>query len=133
MAILSRLAHAWNVFMNLDKREPFESATASYGARPDRVRPRFTSEKTILSSILTRIAVDVADVRIKHVRLDDQDRFDSVINSGLNSCLNLEANTDQAARHFRQDIVTSMFDEGVIALVPINTTLNPNVTDSWDI
>lgn len=133
MAILSRLAHAWNVFMNLDKREPFESATASYGARPDRIRPRFTSEKTILSSILTRIAIDVADVKIKHVRLDDQDRFDSVITSGLNSCLNLEANIDQAGRHFRQDIVTSMFDEGVIALVPVNTTLNPNVTDSWDI
>jgi Phage portal protein len=133
MAILSRLKHAWNVFMNVDRREPFESATASYGTRPDRVRLRFTSEKTILSSILTRIAIDVADVKIKHVKLDDQDRFDSVVNSGLNSCLTLEANVDQAARAFRQDVVMSMFDEGVIALVPIDTTLDPHVTNSWDV
>lgn len=132
MTVLGRLAHAWNVFMNLDKREPFESV-ASYGTRPDRIRPRYTSEKTILASILTRMAIDVADVEIKHVRLDDQGRFDEELDSGLNSCLNLEANVDQAARHFRQDMVMSMFDEGVIAVVPINVTLNPNVTGSWDI
>jgi hypothetical protein len=132
MAILKRLAHAWNVFLNLDQREPFESVT-SYGTRPDRVRPRYTTEKTILSSILTRIAIDVADVQIKHVKLDDQDRFESEVKSGLNSCLNLEANIDQAGRHFRQDLVASLFDEGVIALVPVNTTFNPNVTSSWDI
>lgn len=132
MTIMGRLAHAWNVFFNLDKREPFESA-ASYGTRPDRTRLRFTNEKTILSSILTRIAIDVADLKIKHVKLDDQGRFDSEVNSGLNNCLNLEANIDQAARHFRQDFVMSMFDEGVAALVPIDTTTNPNVSSSYDI
>lgn len=132
MTVLGRLKHAWNVFINLDKREPFESA-ASYGTRPDRTRLRFTNEKTIISAIYTRIAIDVADLKIKHVKLDDQDRFDSVVNSGLNECLNLEANIDQAARHFRQDFVMSLFDEGVAALVPIDTTTNPNVSSSYDI
>lgn len=132
MAIMGRLKHAWNVFLNLDKQEPFES-TASYGTRPDRTRLRFTSEKTIFSSILTRIAIDVADLAIKHVKLDDQDRFDSVVKSGLNECMTLEANVDQAARHFRQDLVMSMFDEGVIAMVPIDTTSNPKVSSSFDI
>lgn len=132
MAILGRLKHAWNVFMNIDKPEPFES-TASYGTRPDRTRLRFTSEKTIFASILTRIAIDAADLSIKHVKLDDQDRFDSVVKSGLNECMTTEANIDQAARHFRQDLVMSMFDEGVIALVPIETTTNPKVSSSFDI
>jgi hypothetical protein len=132
MTIMGRLAHAWNVFFNVDKVEPFET-TASYGTRPDRTRLRYTSEKTILSSILTRIAIDVADLKIKHVKLDDQERFDSVVNSGLNECLNLEANIDQAARHFRQDLVMTVFDEGVIAVVPIDTTSNPNVSSSYDI
>lgn len=132
MTIAGRLRHAWNVFFNLDRREPYEQV-ASYGTRPDRVRLRFTNEKTIISSIYNRIAVDVADLKIKHVKLDDQDRFDSVIDSGLNECLNLEANIDQAARAFRQDLVMSMFDEGVIAIVPIDTTSNPHVSNSWDI
>jgi hypothetical protein len=132
MTIMGRLAHAWNVFFNVDKVEPFET-TASYGTRPDRTRLRYTSEKTILSSILTRIAIDVADLKIKHVKLDDQERFDSVVNSGLNDCLNVEANIDQAARHFRQDLVMTVFDEGVIAVVPIDTTSNPNVSSSYDI
>lgn len=132
MAVLGRLKHAWNVFFNLERQEPFE-ATASYGTRPDRTRLRFTNEKTIISSIYTRIANDVADLKIKHVKLDDQDRFDSVVNSGLNECLNLEANIDQAARHFRQDFVMSLFDEGVIALVPIDVTTNPKFSTSYDI
>jgi hypothetical protein len=85
MTIRDRLAHAWNVFFNLDKPQPFDSL-ASYGTRPDRTRLRYTNEKTILSSILTRIAIDVSKLKFKHVKLDDQDRFDSVIKSGLNSC-----------------------------------------------
>lgn len=132
MTIMGRLKHAWNVFRNLDTPEPFES-TASYGTRPDRTRLRFTSEKTILSSILTRIAIDAADLAIKHVKLDDQDRFASVVRSGLNECMTLEANIDQGARHFRQDLVMSMFDEGVIAIVPIETTVSPKVSTSFDI
>lgn len=132
MTIMGRLKHAWNVFMNLDRPEPFESV-ASYGTRPDRTRLRFTNEKTIVSSIYTRIAIDVSDLKIKHVKLDDKGRFDSEVNSGLNDCMNLEANIDQAARAFRQDLIMTLFDEGVAALVPIDTTVNPRVTASWDI
>jgi hypothetical protein len=133
MTIMGRLMHAWNVFFNLDQTQPFDSTAASYGTRPDRVRRRYSSERTILSSILTRIAIDVAELKIKHVRLDDEGRFDSEIDSGLNSCLNLEANADQAARMFRQDIVRTLFDEGVIAIVPVDTTFNPNLTGAYDI
>lgn len=132
MAMKDRLRHAWNVFFNLDRPEPFDSI-ASYGARPDRTRLRFTNEKSIISSIYSRIAIDCADLRIKHVKLDDQERFDSVVSSGLNECLNLEANVDQAARHFRQDLVMTLFDEGVIAMVPIDTTINPKLSSSYDI
>jgi len=132
MTIRDRLAHAWNVFFNLDKPQPFDSL-ASYGTRPDRTRLRYTNEKTILSSILTRIAIDVSKLKFKHVKLDDQDRFDSVIKSGLNSCLTLEANIDQAATAFRQDLVMTLFDKGVAAVVPVDTTLNPDLTSAWDI
>jgi hypothetical protein len=127
-----RLAHAWNAFVNLDKTDPWESV-ASYGTRPDRPRLRYTNEKTIVAAIYTRIAIDVSDLIIKHVRLDDQGRFDSEVKSGLNDCLNLEANIDQPARAFRQDTVMSLFDEGVIAIVPVDTTLNPNLTGGYDI
>lgn len=132
MALRDRLMHAWNVFFNLDKREPFDSV-ASYGTRPDRTRLRYTNEKTILTSILTRIAIDVSALKMKHVKLDDQGRFDSEVNSGLNACLTLEANVDQAARAFRQDLVMTLFDKGVAAIVPVDTTLNPNLTSAWDI
>ena len=130
--ILKRLIHSWNAFINLDKHEPFESV-ASYGTRPDRSRLRFANERSIVSSIYNRIAIDVADLTVKHVRLDDQGRFSEEIKSGLNECLNLEANIDQAARHFRQDCVMTLFDEGVIAIVPVDTTLSPNLTGSFDI
>jgi hypothetical protein len=132
MTIMGRLKHAWNVFLNLDRQDPFESVS-SYGTRPDRTRLRFTNEKSIVSSIYTRIAIDVSDLKIKHVKLDDKERFESIVNSGLNNCLNLEANIDQAARAFRQDLIMTLFDEGVAALVPIDTTSNPKVTNSWDI
>lgn len=132
MAIKDRLMHAWNAFINLDRHDLFEP-TASYGTRPDRTRLKFTSEKTINGSVYTRIAIDAADLAIKHVRLDDQGRFESEIDSGLNQCLNLEANIDQKARHFRQDMVMTMLDEGVIAIVPVDTTINPNLSGSFDI
>lgn len=132
MAIRKWLSHAWNAFVNLDKHDMWESV-ASYGTRPDRTRLRFTNEKSIISSIYNRIAIDVADVMIKHVRLDDQGRFDSEIDSGLNECLTVEANIDQAPRAFRQDMAMTLFDEGVIAIVPVDTTLNPNLSGSFDI
>jgi len=133
MSVMGRLKHAFNVFFNLQRPEPFEHISSYGTTRPDRTRLRFTAEKTILASILTRMAIDVAGLEIKHVKLDDQGRFDSEVNSGLNQCLTVEANIDQAARHFRQDIASSLFDEGVIALVPIDTTVDPRVSGSFDI
>lgn len=130
--ILKRLKHSWNAFLNLDKQEPFESV-ASYGTRPDRTRLRFANEKSIVSAIYNRIAIDVADLVIKHVRLDEEGRFSEEIDSGLNECLNTEANIDQAARHFRQECVMSLFDEGVLAIVPVDTTFNPNLSGSFDV
>lgn len=132
MAILARLAHAWNAFVNVDKQEPW-SSVASYGTRPDRTRLRYSNERSIISSIYTRIAIDVAEIAFKHVRLDDMDRFDSEIKSGLNECLTLRANIDQGARAFRQDFVMTMFDEGIATMLPVDTTLNPNLSGGYDI
>lgn len=132
MGVRDRLAHAWNAFFNLDGREPFES-TSSYGSRPDRTRLRFTNDKSIISAIYNRMAIDIADLMIKHVRLDGQGRYSEEVNSGLNNCLTVEANVDQAARAFRQDMVMSLFDEGVIAIVPVDTTVNPNLSGAFDI
>jgi Phage portal protein len=132
VAIKDRLMHAWNAFITLDRFEPFQSV-ASYGNRPDRTRLHFSNEKSIVSSIYNRIAIDVAAATLKHVRLDDQGRFESEIDSGLNQCLTVEANIDQAPRAFRQDIVLTLFDEGVAAIVPVDTTVNPNDSGSFDI
>lgn len=133
MTIRDRLKHAWNAFVNLDRQDPFYSSSVSYGQKPDRTRLRFANERSIISSIYNRIAMDVSELAIKHVRLDDKDRFDSVIKSGMNECFTVEANIDQAPRAFRQDIVLTLFDEGVSAIVPVDTTLNPRVTGSFDI
>lgn len=129
----SRLRHAWNAFRNRDPTEQFKDIGASYYYRPDRVRLTRGNERSIVTSIYNRIAIDVASIDIKHCRLDDNERFLSEIDSNLNSCLTLEANIDQTARAFRQDIVMSMFDEGCVAIVPVDTTLDPNKTNSYDI
>ena len=129
----SRLRHAWNAFRNRDPTERFKDIGASYYYRPDRVRLTRGNERSIVTSIYNRIAIDVASIDIKHCRLDDNERFVSEIDSNLNSCLTLEANIDQTARAFRQDIVMSMFDEGCVAIVPVDTTLDPNKTNSYDI
>lgn len=135
MTIRDRLAHAWNAFVNLDKlhKDPLGASVSTYGSRPDRTRLRVTNEKSIISAIYNRIGIDVADLAIKHVRLDDQGRFDSAMDSGLNECLTVEANVDQAARAFRQDLAMTLLDEGVIAIVPVDTTLDPNFSGSFDI
>jgi portal protein len=133
MTIKDRLKHAWNAFVNLDERSPFQTSGTAYGTRPDRTRLRFANERTIVSSIYNRIAVDVAELLIKHVRLDDKGRFSEEIKSSLNNCFTTEANVDQAARAFREDMVLTLFDEGVIAIVPVDTTLNPNVSGGFDI
>ena len=131
----SRLKHSWNAFKNQDEKYRIHAydTGASYGVRPDRVRLHMSNERSIISSIYTRLSVDVAAVDILHVRLDDQDRFLEEIDSGLNQCLTVEANIDQAARAFRQDIALSLFDKGVIAVVPVDTTFNPEMTSGYDI
>ena len=129
----SRLKHAWNVFRSRDQTAESMDAGASYYNRPD--RPRFTrgNERSITTSVLNRIALDASAIDILHVRLDKNGRFLEEINSGLNNCLKLSANTDQTGRAFKQDVVMSMLDEGCVAIVPTDTTMNPKATDSYDI
>ena len=129
----SRLKHAWNAFFSRDPTYEFQDAGPSYSYRPD--RPRFTrgNERSIVTSVYNRIALDVAAINIQHVRLDENGRFLSMIDSGLNNCLTLEANIDQTSRAFIQDVVISMFDEGCVAIVPVDTSANPEITGSYDI
>lgn len=133
MGISDRLQHAWNAFMNRDPTPNYQDIGAGYYTRPD--RPRFTrgNERSIVTSVYNRIALDVSAISIQHVRLDNNDRFKEQIDSGLNGCLTLSANTDQTGRAFIQDAVMSMLDEGCVAIVPIDTTINPKVKDSYDI
>jgi hypothetical protein len=131
-----RLRHAWNAFTDSDdaRNRPFPAEYGSvYGGRPDRYRPRFSNERSIISSIYTRIGIDVAAVNMVHCRTDDQDRYLEDIDSGLNNCLKLEANIDQAARAFRQDIVMTVLDEGIAAIVPVDTTLSPEESGGYEI
>lgn len=133
MAFLDRLRHGWNAFLNNDVPREAYSYGMSYGNRPDRVRMTRGNEKSIITAIYNRIAVDVASVDIAHVRLDDADRYLETIHSGLNECLSVSANVDQTGRAFIQDTVMSMFDEGVVAIVPIDATINPALSASFDI
>ncbi len=133
-SLMERFKRVFNAFtVNDTVEETFGSYGSSQSIRPDRTRLRFSNERTIVTSIYTRIAIDVASVLVKHVRLDDQDRYLEDVNSGLNSCLTLEANLDQGARAFRQDIAMSLMDKGVVAIVPIDTTLNPQESGTYDI
>ena len=128
----SRLKHAWNAFKG-NSQINYQDLGMSYSYRADRPRLTRGNERSIVTSVYNRIALDVASLSIQHVRLDDNGRFLSVINGGLNNCLTLEANIDQTARSFIQDVVISMFDEGSVAIVPVDTTTNPNVSGSYDI
>lgn len=132
MAILQQLKHAWNAFTKQEKVVSYSSGM-TFSQRPDRVRPRLGNERTIISSIYTRLALDVAGIDIRHVRLDDQDRYLEDMKSGLNECLTLEANIDQAAQHFRQDIASKLFEKGHAAIVPIDTTISPETSGGYDI
>jgi len=129
----SRLKHAWNAFRNKDPTEELRWDGPSSYSRPDRVRFTRGHERSIITSIYNRIAMDVAAVDIKHARLDENGRFIETIDSGLNECLNVEANLDQTGRALIQDIVMSMLNEGVAAIVPVDTTLDPTQTGSYDI
>ena len=133
-SFLSRLKHAWNAFTNnKDPTPKYQDIGASYYYRPDRQRFTGGNERTIVTSVYNRIALDAAAVEIKHVRLDENGRYMETIDSGINRCLNEEANIDQTGRSFIQDVVMSMLDEGCVAIVPVDTTFNPNITNSYDI
>ena len=136
MGLGTRLRHAWNAFLNKDPTEelvyyPELGNASSY--RPDRPRLTRGNDRSIATSVLNRIAMDVAAIEIKHVRLDDNGRYKEDIEDGLNNCLTLEANIDQTARDFRQDVALSLLDEGCVAIVPVDTTVDPKVSAGYDI
>ena len=134
MSLGRRLRHAWNAFTGRDQAIiQAQDLGPAYTVRQDRIPYRRGTEHSIVASIYTRIAIDVSSVKIHHARLDDTDRYVGDIDSGLNYCLNTEANIDQTARGFMQDLVETMCDEGVVAVVPVDTTTNPRITGSYDI
>lgn len=131
----SRLKHAWNAFRNRDPTETIdfrELGSVSY-SKPDRPRRRRSNEQSIVTAMYNRIAIDVSAISIRHVRLDDNGAYLEDMESTLNTCMTLDANIDQTGRAFFQDVVMSMFDEGCIAVVPVETTLDPNLTEAYQI
>lgn len=133
MPIGARIKHAWNAFMNRDPTVYYKDIGPGYSYRPDRVQFSRGNERSIVTSVYNRIALDAAAISIEHVKLDGDGRYLSTIVSGLNNCLTLEANIDQASRAFIQDIVMSMLDEGSVAIVPVDTIGDPETTSSYDI
>lgn len=134
MGFKDRLQHGWNAFMNKDPTPPqIHYNSYGYVYRPDRARLSGGNEKTTVNSVYNRIALDVAAMNIVHAQLDDNDRYIEPIDSKLNYCLTTEANLDQTSRSFFHDAVISMFDEGVVALVPVDTTLNPRISGAFDV
>ena len=133
MEIFDRIQHAWNAFMNKDPTYNYQGVGMGYSYRPDRPRLTRGNERSIINSIFNKIALDVASIDIVHCKLDENNRYIETIDSGLNNCLTLEANIDQTGRAFIQDIVMSMLDEGSVAIIPVDTTLNPKDTNSYDI
>ena len=130
----SRLKHAWNAFTNKDPTGFYRRDLGSaYYYRPDRPRMTRGNERSIVTSIFNRIALDVASLDIKHCRLDDSGRYLEDMDSSLNNCLTIESNIDQTPRAFIQDVVLSMFDEGCVAIVPVDTTINPDITQAFDV
>lgn len=141
MGLLSKvkeLYHSWNAFRDQDNGQTSSShlhrVGVTYGGhRPEQTRHRFSNERTILASILTRLSMDAAAVDIRHVRKDENDRYIETINSGLNNILTVEANIDQGARHFKQDMFMTLFGNGTMPAVPVDTTEDPEKVGSWDV
>lgn len=132
--LLDRLIHGWNAFNNNDTNTmPFQDYGASYGRNPGRPRLSYINDRSLIASIYTRLAIDVAQLDIKHVRLDDKDRYKETIKSSLNNCLELKANLDQGAQALKIDAALSLFDKGVIAIVPVDTTINPELSGGFDV
>lgn len=136
MGVFNRLAHGWNALKDEGggpEQNVYRDYGASYSSRPDRLRPRILNDKSIVSSIYNRVGIDAAAVPIRHVIVDQNGRFKGNVTSGLNNCLTLEANIDQAARAFIQDAVMTLFDKGVIAIVPVDTDIDPTNSNAYDI
>lgn len=133
ISVGSRFKNAWNAFLNRDPTSGFRDIGSGYSYRPDRFRLTRGNERSIVTSVYNRIALDVAAIDIKHVKLDNEGRFCSVVDSGLNNCLSIEANIDQTGRAFIQDAVMSMMDEGCIAIVPVDTDDDPDDTTGYKI
>ncbi len=133
LSIGSRLKHAWNAFLNRDPTRYYPDVGSGYSYRPDRPRLTRGNERSIITSVYNRIALDVTSIDIYHCRLDENNRYISTIDSCLNYCLTVEANLDQSSRAFIQDIVMSMLDEGCIAILPVDTDDDPDVTGSYKI
>ena len=131
-SLLSRIKKGWNAFLNRDPTPRYWDTGPGYSIRPDRTRLTRGKERSIVTAVINRIAMDAAQIDIKHVRLDENGRYSEDINSGLNNCLTLEANLDQTGRAFKQDIFMSMMDEGCVAVVPIDTDTDPQ-TSSYEI
>ena len=134
MKFADRIKHGWNAFLNRDPTYNYRDLGGpSYGYRPDRMRFTRGNERSIVTSVYNRIALDAASIDIMHVQLDKDNRFESIRESALNECLTRNANIDQTGRAFIQDVVMSMLDEGCVAIVPVDTTFNPDITNSYDI
>lgn len=133
MPVRDRLKRAWNVFLNRDPTPDYREYGMSYSYRPDRPRLTRGNERSIITSVINRIAMDAASIDIRHVQLDEDDRYTSTIRSTLDDCLTVEANIDQTGRAFRQDVYMSMMDEGSVAIVPVDTDDDPDLTGSYKI
>lgn len=133
MALMDRLKHAWNTFKNKDPTQVNWNIGPSYGYRPDRMRYTRGNERSIVTAVYNRIAMDVAAVNLKHIRLDENDRYKETIDSGLNNCLSVEANLDQTGRAFIQDLVASMLDEGCVAAVPTDADDEPEDSGNFKV
>lgn len=139
VGMLSRMGegfkHAWNIFRDRDYVNGLYSnhGYGGYFSSPNRTRLSYSSERTIISSIYTRLSIDVAAIDIRHVRLDEKNRYLEDINSGLQNCLTVEANIDQGARHFRQDVARTLFDKGIAAIVMVESDIDPSVSSGYDI
>ena len=132
--VSSRLKHAWNAFLNRAPTGAYPYGSGvGYGYQPGSFRLTRGNERSIVTSVYNRIALDVAALNIQHVQLDSEGRFLNTLNTGFNNCLTLEANVDQTGRAFIQDVVMSMLDEGYIAIIPVDTDLDPDVTKGYDI
>ena len=135
MKIRDRLQHAWNAFnkKSEDDAVNYQSESFSYGSGVYKNQHRFISHKSIITSLYNRISIDVSSISIKHVRLTEEGQYAGDIKSNLNECLTVSANKDQTYRAFIQDLVLSLFDEGVVAVVPVDMTVDPKLSNSWDV